>query len=323
MSTDWENDEGTGYGKPPSWAQFRKGKSGNPKGRPRKDRPEKPIGTESVADQQLRRALDRKIRVTDAKGSRLIPAAEAIAVSQVNNAARGDVTAQRDVLRAQQELEAREQERTRQAKQAELEQRERTFKFVEDLKLKQTKAWQLAAQEGRQEPDQPWPHPEDIELNYATKAFHIHGPVDETDVARFKYFQAEREAHFSEAILCMRSRNKAMRCKCSFYMTLCTTYDVLLPKRWQISHCYEEAAWILLIMPLKFIKEDVKRWRDKAEQLRPMEWRLPIYLSDTYGPINKMMKPLLKPLGYRSLAQFERAWEDAGGDPGPRRALAA
>ena len=323
MSEDWEQDEEIGYGKPPSWTRYPKGKSGNYDGRPPKDKPPKSVGTDSAADQQLRAALDRKIRVTDAKGTRQITAAEAIAVSQVNNAARGDVTAQRDVLRAQQELELRELERARIAKQAELEKRDRLFRFVEDLKLDQTKVWQVAAAEGRNEPDEPWPHPEDIELNYVNKAFHIRGPVDETNLAHFEYLRAEREAHFSEAILCMRSRNKATRSKGGFYMLLCTAHDVLLPKRWQISHCYEEVAWILLVMPLKFIKEDVKRWRDKAEQLRPMESRLPIYLSDAYGPINKMMKPLLKPLGYRSLAQFERAWQDAGGDPGPRRALPA
>lgn len=323
MSSDWEKDEEIGYGKPPSWTRYPKGKSGNYDGRPPKDKPPKSVGTDSAADQQLRAALDRKIRVTDAKGTRQITAAEAIAVSQVNNAARGDVTAQRDVLRAQQELELRELERARIAKQAELEKRDQLFRFVEDLKLDQTKAWQAAAAEGREEPDEPWPHPEDIELNYATKAFHIRGPVDESGLDWFKYLQAEREAFFSEAILCMRSRNKTKRTKARFCLMLCTTYDVLLPKRWQISDRLEEAAHLWLAMPLSFIREDAKRWRSKAEQLKPVESRLPIYRGENYKLVNKAMKPLLKPLGYRSLAEFERAWEDAGGDPGPRRALPA
>lgn len=323
MSFDWEQDDGTGYGKPPSWAQFRKGKSGNPKGRPRKDRPETLISSDSAADRQLRRALDRKIRVTDAKGTRLITAAEAVAFSQVNIAAQGDSSAQRDVRRAQLELEARELERARLARQAEQERRNLLFKFVEDLKLDQTKAWQMAAAEGRKEPDEPWPHPEDIELNYATQAFHIRGPVDESGLDWFKYLQAEREAFFSEAILCMRSRNKTKRSKTRFCLLLCTTYDVLLPKRWQISDRLEESVRLWLAMPLKFVRDDAKRWRDTAERLKPPAMRVPIYRGENYKPINRVMKPLLKPLGYRSLAEFERAWEDAGGDPGPRRALPA
>src|SRR6266481_6045681 len=80
-----------GYGKPPRNAQFRKGRSGNPGGRPRR------APTERVKALALREAY-RTITVKEGGRAFALPAIQAILRSQVVLAAKGNVQAQRAVL---------------------------------------------------------------------------------------------------------------------------------------------------------------------------------------------------------------------------------
>ena len=310
MSSDWDGDEEVGYRRPPSWTRFRKGHSGNPKGRPPKERKSTVAVSDSEADRQLRRALDRKIRVTDAKGTRTITASDAVALSQVTKAVQGNVPAQRDVRKAQLELEAREQERARVEAEAKQVAQERKFKFLRDLKADQALAWDEARSAGYEEPECPWPHPDDIALDYSDLSVRVRGPLDPADLPRFVYLRAERDSHFSQTILCLRSRDRAARHKAKFHARLLAIYDVQLPLRWQICDHFMEVAGWWLAMPLTFVKEDVKRAKRNAEILKPLELRTPIHNCESYPMLNKLMKPILKAQGLRSLAELERAWGD-------------
>jgi hypothetical protein len=80
-----------GYGKPPRHAQFRKGRSGNPGGRPRR------APTERAKALALREAY-RRITVKEDGRALALPAIQAILRSQVGLAAKGNVQAQRAVL---------------------------------------------------------------------------------------------------------------------------------------------------------------------------------------------------------------------------------
>lgn len=328
MSYDWDDDDELGYRKPPKWTRFAKGKSGNPNGRPKKvqekaDRP--PLDSE--ADRALRRELDRKIQITGFEGTRQATMSDAIARQQVAEAAKGNVNAIRDVRRAQLELEKREAERREweAAKAAEEKtlaekKREDTFRFICELRERQAAAWQDALDAGSAEPDEPWPHPDDITIDYAKRTFKLRGPLNEENAPLFRYFQALRDQYFVQIIVLLRSRDKGARAKARFYAGLLGIHDAALPRRWALGDGFEWIASIYLQMPLRFLREDLKRSERNAERLKPLEHRLPLRVSPHYASVNAMMKPVLKPMGYVSYAQFERAWEDTSGNPPwPRR----
>jgi hypothetical protein len=97
--SDPKVDGQIGYGRPPLHSRFRKGQSGNPSGRRRL----------SDADRARKLILQETYRLltirTDDRVTR-IPALRAVLRSQIASAAKGNVAAQRAVLKAIQEIEA-------------------------------------------------------------------------------------------------------------------------------------------------------------------------------------------------------------------------
>ena len=81
-----------GYGKPPQSTRFRKGQSGNPKGRPK--------GVQSFA-RLARQAFNEKIAIKENGKRRIITKLHAALKQLANKAASGDAAAIREVLRVQ------------------------------------------------------------------------------------------------------------------------------------------------------------------------------------------------------------------------------
>ena len=82
MSDDYE----VGYGKPPTHRQFKKGQSGNKKGRPK--------GSKNVAT-ILKEALSKKVIVRDGDKVRRISKGEAFVETVLNDSLKGDNQARR------------------------------------------------------------------------------------------------------------------------------------------------------------------------------------------------------------------------------------
>jgi hypothetical protein len=82
-------DHEGGYGRPPTRTQFRKGRSGNPKGRPRGSR---------NASTRLDEALKEQVVVSENGQRRKVTKLEAILKQLVNKAAQGDHRATRLLL---------------------------------------------------------------------------------------------------------------------------------------------------------------------------------------------------------------------------------
>ena len=95
----------SGYGKPPAHSRFRKGQSGNPTGQ--RHRPNK---TERLKKIILQEAY-RPLTVRDDGDIKRITAVQAVLRSQITSAVKGNVSAQRAIINALQQLEAEPQAR--------------------------------------------------------------------------------------------------------------------------------------------------------------------------------------------------------------------
>jgi len=92
-------NNGVGYGRPPVHSRFRKGHSGNPTGKRRRDEAER---TKKLICQEAYRLL------TIREGDKVtkMPALQALLRSQITCAAKGNIAAQRAVIKAVQDIEA-------------------------------------------------------------------------------------------------------------------------------------------------------------------------------------------------------------------------
>jgi hypothetical protein len=84
MTDDGERDYAVGYGRPPRHTQFQKGRSGNPRGRPK--------GMPDVAA-ALRQALLERVTVKDGGTTKRLRKLDVAIRQQTNKAAAGDARA--------------------------------------------------------------------------------------------------------------------------------------------------------------------------------------------------------------------------------------
>jgi Family of unknown function (DUF5681) len=96
-----------GYGKPPVHSRFRKGKSGNPTGK-------RKHGEAERAEALIRQEAYRLLTVREGEKVSRMPALQAVIRSQVAAAAKGNVTAQRALVKIVQDIEDARAHRTAQ-----------------------------------------------------------------------------------------------------------------------------------------------------------------------------------------------------------------
>jgi len=93
MPTDLERNYDVGYRKPPQHSRFKKGRSGNPKGRPRESK-----NWDTLFDKEL----NARVAVHKDGQRKKISKREAIATQVVNKAVSGDLRFARELLDRQQ-----------------------------------------------------------------------------------------------------------------------------------------------------------------------------------------------------------------------------
>jgi hypothetical protein len=94
-----------GYGKPPVHSRFRKGKSGNPTGK-------RKHGEAERAEALIRQEAYRLLNVREGEKVTRMPALQAVIRSQITAAAKGNVAAQRALVKIVQDIEDARARRT-------------------------------------------------------------------------------------------------------------------------------------------------------------------------------------------------------------------
>lgn len=181
-----------GYAKPPADTQFKKGKSGNPRGRPRgsKNTKKKTIAEYHLEERLKQIVLDeayRGIKINEGDKQVTVPIAQAVIRSVAHNAARGSIRAQRLFAEMVASTEAALIQKNTQMLEAAIEYKERwTFELASRKRL------------GKSGPD-PLPHPDHVHIDLKSGEVKFSGPMTQEEKLEWDWY-CSRKADCKEEI---------------------------------------------------------------------------------------------------------------------------
>lgn len=166
MSDEGDRDYEVGYGKPPASGRFVKGKSGNPKGRPRgsKNKPSVKLSFNAFVDVCLRE-MDRPVQVKEGGEPVELSFFEAAVRRLSHKAIQGDHRSAKLLIDLR-----REAENARMGEIAE------HVAFVERYKREWAPKFAAAKREGKPPPDL-LPHPDHVQICEETGVMVVNGPL--------------------------------------------------------------------------------------------------------------------------------------------------
>lgn len=310
--SDWNDDEPVGYGRPPTHGRFRKGESGNPEGRPRKKRRTKQTSAQPELDAMIEEVLGQRVSTTVRGEPTEIPLIQAIIHTQAAEALKGNTHAQRQSIKLHGDAERRrieqaavDKEADALAKAQEAQEEEQLFRYLRNLRQRQADAWKSAIAAGQLEPAEPWPHPDDIILEKCGTKYRVRGPLDQAGVAGWELIKKIRDYHLVELVLAIEAGASSHLVK--LWTIFLVEQDMHLPRRWQISRDLDAPMMRLMAKPYGRLKAMARELADETGIHAQGSRRS----KDAYREANKLFAPMLKVVGYRSLAQFERAGLDS------------
>lgn len=311
----WANHKG-GFKRPPPWGQFQKGQSGNPNGRPRKkDKQEAAKRAPKLTEfeEQVRDLLGEEALIT--LNGKKVPVTKkrAILLNLFKQAMGGQPLAMREMNRIIDKVEAKEEEQARadaeaaeQTAKEKAKQDEAWYRRLVDLKEKQAGAWTRAAAEGREEPKEPWPHSDDILINHAARTARVRGPLDLDGLADWEFLRRSRDHHLARVVYHTFLEERVHRLKSKMWLVALVECDLVLPKRWQISHDITHASDQLIAMGFPKLEALIEVGATVFEAGSSNK-RLS---REAYSTANRKWGPLIKMLGFKSLRHLERAGEE-------------
>jgi hypothetical protein len=239
----------------------------------------------------------------------------ALLLNLFKQAMAGNQIAMRELNRFTEKIEAKEQAAARaQAEAAEQAAKEKArhdeawFQHLVKLREKQTKAWAKAVADDREEPDDPWPHPDDILINHATRTARVRGPMNSDDLEDWEFLKRSRDHHLARVTYHTLLEERVNRLISKMWLVGLVESDLNLPKRWQISHNIGPASDRMMAMGFPkleaLVEEGEAIFEGGTSNLR--------LSGEDYSKANRKWGPLIKMLGFRSLRHMERFGEEAG-----------
>lgn len=180
-----------GYGRPPEKNRFQKGKSGNPKGRPRKTKPAKidtGFGMGATSAMILTEAF-RPVTIREGEKTFELPAIQAVLRSMGVSAMKGNRFAQKTLTEIVQKVEQENWELRRQHFEAMCEHKwgwEENFKRCDE--------------QGRPRPDIV-PHPDDIVIDWKRGTARVAGPSTDDEKKEWDKALAFRDDLIEEIVM--------------------------------------------------------------------------------------------------------------------------
>lgn len=191
-----------GYRNPPAEHRFQKGRSGNPNGRPRKQKPQVqlPTGTHSpserLGNQLLLEEAYRPVTVREGETVIELPAIQAVFRSMTLAAMKGNRLTQKMIA----ELVAGVEEEHRLLQKS-------YFEATADYKMKWEQEIERCRRLGLPEPT-PVPHPDDIRVDFRNGTVSIEGPLCEDEKAALNRMIDRRNAAQEEVTYCANEYRK-------------------------------------------------------------------------------------------------------------------
>jgi len=285
-----ERDQGkpykVGYGKPPAETRFQKGQSGNPFGRPRKEKPRHYTFSDAPSDLFFAIEAYRLVTLRENGKQIELPALQAVFRSMMAEAIKGRRLSQQKVLEliAGKEKEYFDSKLNHYAKHYVL--KKRSLRTLSEYKRK------------RKKPPMILPHPDDIVLDPHTFDVSINGPRSEEDLPHYEYLVKLRNHLFLQSAHARKIGKTPLvefegktACRFMFYAT---SLDRSLPKRYRLTGKQTQK----LVME----HESLNR--------REREKRIELELDDLKR--NRVEDPHMPPESKEKLEQIAQRWFEAG-----------
>jgi hypothetical protein len=209
-----------GYGSPPVETRFKPGKSGNPKGRPRKARAETPIFAGlSEIDELALKIANQQVTVREGDRTTTLTLKEAALRSEAAQAAKGKRLDRRDMLERLDRIEVQQKA-------------EKIKNYEEWSEIKEAYTRQIARGES------PLPHPDDIVVGPGFKVA-IVGPLDAEELAGVEQLARLRDLMGLQAAFDIHYLHKRMdkaQSKDLVPMSMLLMYwiDARMPRRFRL-----------------------------------------------------------------------------------------
>jgi hypothetical protein len=309
----WKEGDDTypvGFARPPRETRFCKGKSGNPKGRPRKAKPEPAVDLEeSALETTLRQLLARKFVVKDGVSSKTITGLEALLHAQFQSATKGNQLALRNILEASAELERRDRARL----QAEEAAKHERFEAILRWKARRIQEWADAEREGK-EPEVYWPHPDDILIDKQARTYRVRGPLSDAEAPIYQHIAALRSQFACEVSIELRQRGKTADNRLSAYGHIWRSYDSMLPLMWQYGAAADRIRLSIEMLSMREVKAAAREYEAEARYWHKIAF--PFGEKIRFDPdVRKVLEPIVARLGFKSIRAYERHLEQESGNP--------